>query len=72
MELPRLRSKLFINYERTEKKVVLERNEHQIMTELMAYLAQLKTKSKASYEAVRELIICQDPTKKNIEGGQDR
>lgn len=38
----------------------------------MAYLAQLKTKSKASYEAVRELIICQDPTKKNIEGGQDR
>ena len=38
----------------------------------MAYLAQLKTKSKNNYEAVRRLIIYQDPRKENVEGTQDR
>jgi uncharacterized protein YqiB (DUF1249 family) len=38
----------------------------------MAYLAQLKAKSKNNYEVIRRLIAFQDSKKENVEAVQDR
>lgn len=49
-----------------EKKATLVKNEIHLMTELMAYLVQLKVSNRGRYQLIKKIILSQVNTPKGI------